>query len=144
MKKGLVSCSSHSLRTVLINLFLVLFIPSIAFTQQIIHATKTNLFQWAFSEPIEKLVVFCKDGELLIFTNEYVEGVVMKPWTLKEYLKKNNKRVEDILFISHNHLWPNGFSEGDYRFFCWLRNNGFKGKFIIFYNYDGKIKEMEE
>jgi hypothetical protein len=144
VKKGLISCSSHSLWTVLINLFLILSIPSIAFTQEIIHATKTNLFQWAFKEPIEKLVVFCNDGELLIFTNEFSEGVVLKPWTLKEYLKKNNKQIKDILFISHNHLLPNNFSEGDYRFYCWLKNRGFKGKFIIYYNYDGKIKEMEK
>ncbi len=142
MKKGLISCLSHSLWIVLINLFLILFIPSIAFTQEIIHATKTNLFQWAFKEPIEKLVVFCDDGELLIFTNEYSEGVVLKPWTLKEYLKKNNKQVKDILFICHNHLRPNSFSEGDYRFFSWLKRNGFRGRFIIFYNYDGKIKEL--
>jgi len=144
MKKGLISYPSHFLKAVLINLFLVLFIPSIAFSQQIIHATKTNLFLWAFKEPIEKLVVFCNDGELLIFTNEYVEGVVIKPWTLKEYLKKNNKQINDVIFISHNHLFPNSFSEGDYRFFNWLKNNGFKGKFIIYHNYDGKIRDMEK
>ena len=132
------------MKTVLIILFLVVFVSSTAFAQQIIHATKTNLFLWAFKEPIEKLVVFCNDGELLIFTNEYVEGVVMKPWTLQEYLKKKDKRLEDILFITHNHLRPNSFSEGDYRFYNWLKDKGFKGKFIVYYNYDGKIKEIEK
>jgi len=131
------------MRKFLIILFLIIFVSNAALAQHIIHATQTNLFLWAFKESIEKLVVFCNDGELLIFTNEYVEGVVIKPWTLQEYLKKKNKRLEDILFISHNHLWPNSFSEGDYRFYYWLKDNGFKGKFIIYYNYDGKIREME-
>ena len=144
MNKILISRPSRPLWTILVIMSLVLLIPGLALTQEIIHATKTNLFQWVFKEPIEKLVVFCKDGELLFFTNEYSEGVILKPWTLKEYLKKNNKEIKDVLFISHNHLLPNNFSEGDYRFYYWLKNNGFKGKFILYYNYDGIIREMEK
>ena len=135
---------SRFLRTILYLFFLALLVANIAFPQEIIHVIKTNLFQWTFKEPVEKLLIFCSDGELLILTNQYVEGVVAKPWSIKEYLEKNNKALKDILFITHNHILPTKFSDGDYRFYRWLKNNGFEGEFIIYYHYDGKIKRIEK
>ena len=63
---------------------------------------------------------------------------------LVELIEAEGRKVKDIAFAIHNHPDPSRFSPADIRIYNKLKNNGFTGKFGIYYPFSGTIIYYED
>ena len=93
-----------------------------------------NRFEPIFTEPFESLHLEFWDGESLTISSRDVDRIRISPIELYDYLKSRNKKIGDISVVVHNHLTLNRFSEGNRRFYNWIRNNAeFMGWYVVYY-----------
>jgi len=86
------------------------------------------------NSPVEILVLFSAKHIYTITSNEPYR-ISVNITQLDKHLKDNKEEISDLVFIIHNHLIPGGFSknDGDYAFFIYLTNHGFRGLFCIWF-----------
>jgi hypothetical protein len=105
---------------------------------------KTNLWEDLFRDPVEHLYVFYPDGMLYHITSYEASRVNMDANVLIETLKRDNHPISDALIVIHNHWGYPAFSVNDRNFYHILSMAGFQGRFLLFVQPIGEVRELKK
>ena len=92
---------------------------------------------------IEIMVMVANDGKIFRFSGT-AECISLSPWEIKRTLAYNGHIIADIIVCVHNHNKNEDFSPEDRKFYRWLKVNGFKGRFMIYYPLRQAFKELKD
>jgi len=110
-----------------------------------LYISTGNLYKGFFSEPCETALFIFRDGTFFTFTTQDRDRINAPPAQIYDYLvNKNKQSISDAVFIIHHHSAPALFSDGDKRFYQYMKDKGFHGYFIIYYTFSGKVRIWEE
>jgi len=125
----------------IIFLFLIPLNPGHISIQITTYIQEGNIFDNVFTEPFETIVLVCKDGHWISFTQQ-LAGTVFFPLDALE--TKYNIHLEDVVIIMHNHFAIPHFSISDKNMLKLLRRRGFTGSFGIYITSTKKIILYED
>ena len=100
-----------------------------------------------FTEPIETLYIFMKDGTIFQHSNQDEVMINMNIGMLEKELRKfkgKNYSIKEIKLIIHNHQRKNYFSRSDYRQHRILKSYGFNGLFLMYCHRTNKTYDIED
>jgi len=127
-----------------VTIVYLLIFNSLLSPGETVYVKEGNIYKGFFTEPFETIVFIFKNGDCLAFTNRYESRVYLPIGYLENFLKKRNKKIEDIEIAIHNHGTPSNFSPKNYRYYRGLKARGFKGIFKIYYPFDGRARNIED
>ena len=88
-------------------------------------------------EPVEVIMMMFVNGHVYTFTLNSETSTVFSV----EYLTKTKKeKISDLVFCIHNHLFPGTFSEADIKSYYRLKENGFRGFYLLLWP-GGRVTE---
>jgi len=98
-----------------------------------------------FREPFETVVFMFRDGKFITFSTGHEKTIAIPSvgWIV-EQIKARGRRIEDCMFVVHNHFSPAGFSESDLMTWKYLCRKGFSGVFGIYYTASGRFRSVED
>ena len=104
-------------------------------------------WQELFTEPVEKVYMFMKDGTIFEQANQSEIKVNMRIGMLEKRLRKfkgKNYSIKEVKVMIHNHRRKNYFTRSDYRQHEMLKKYGFDGLFLIYCHRTEKVYDIEE
>ena len=128
---------------VIVIIYLLVF-NALVNPAETVYIKEGNVYKGFFTEPFETMLFIFKNGDFIAFTNQYEKKVHLPIGYLEEYLKKQNKKIEDIVIAIHNHNIPARFSPKNNKYYHQLKWKGFKGYFCIYYPFDGKVRILKD
>lgn len=125
------------MRKIIYLLVFMVFLSSYLLGQS--HIAKGNVFDFAFTEPVETLCIILYNGTIYKITSYEEIKVALSYAELKAVLKSEGHEISDIAIICHNHIFSPCFSPIDENYYRWLKKDGFTGAFLL---YTGKSKKI--
>jgi len=101
-------------------------------------------FEEIFREPFEVLAIYTQDGKTITITNYLEDKVNVTMEEISKYLDIVGSDLASIQIVVHNHLLPSRWSFRDKRFYQKLKEEGFKGQFILYFPWNNSVKYMDE
>jgi hypothetical protein len=109
------------------------------------YVSKFNLFEIAFKEPTESILIQFRNGDIYIYTTLDISGVTADPAHIMDDLTRiNGEKISDIIQITHNHFSHRTFSETDDAFLRYFKAHGFTGDFNIYHTESKKVETKKE
>lgn len=128
-------------------LALVMSVPVFSFPQSEIPTIvtiheKAPAIEKMFTEPFETLAIITNDGKAITVTNQLANQVRSSIGELENYLKSISHDFDTIELIIHNHPTPARWSKQDKRFYNQLKQEGFKGDFVLYFAWSKSMRYM--
>lgn len=111
--------------------------------KEIIQILKKEYSDWQGNRS-EKLIIFCQDGQIFRFSNNNQNRVSIRLADIIRTLARNGNSLASVSVITHNHKWPDDFSEEDRSLLITLRKYGFRGRFLVYYPERRLVKELTD
>lgn len=121
-----------------------LSITSLAYEKRVLIYNQPPRLEKIFKEPFEVMAIYCENGKTITVTS-FLENQVNG--TLEEieyYLDRVDSDLGSAKYIIHNHLTPRRWSLTDRKFYHKLRKEGFKGRFILYFQWCRSLKYIEK
>jgi hypothetical protein len=108
-----------------------------------VYVTSGYLFPRFFKEPFETVVFLFKDGQFMTFSTHQEKSIEWPVESMMERIKKGGLKLEDCIWIVHNHFGLAPFSQANTCTLSILQRNGFSGEFSIYYTASKKVRSKE-
>jgi hypothetical protein len=124
---------------VLVYAVLLPFVSLQLMSQIVVRIKSGDLYKGWFTEPVEVLYVVFWNGLKVRITNYLDRGIYLD---LDRVVKESGFQYSDIMFVIHNHWFYPYPSDADKTTFRRMRENGFKGWFLIYRQATEEILEI--
>lgn len=104
-----------------------------------LYVNRLDFLEYTFPTTLNyELVLFVmNDLKMYLYTNQ-LEGQIFLG-NIVELFKTEGLQIKNIAFCIHNHNVPSRFSPPDIKMHQRLKDNGFTGKFGIYYPFTGTV-----
>lgn len=109
-----------------------------------LYMTQGQICEQYFREPFETCLVVMTDLAALTFSTHEAGRISVPAKVIIEHVKKLGYEVEDIAVIVHNHFTPAGFTQNDKDTYQYLKREGFRGAFGIWYTAVKRFVRLED
>ena len=130
------------MRKIILGLYLGLLLLCFVFSAD--KKRQVNSWEELFTEPIETIYIFMKDGATFLHSSQDEAIINMRIGLLEKKLKEKNSSIKEIAIVIHNHRRKNYFSHSDYKQYRMLKKYGFDGQFLMYCHRTEKVYDIEE
>lgn len=114
------------------------------FAEAPVYISSGNIYHDVFTEPYETVIVLLEGGDYHAFTTQEAFSIAIGATYIREFLRLQGRKVNEVASIIHNHYVSPSFSEADKREYQRLLRYGFCGRFLLYHTPTGRIKKLNE
>jgi len=102
-----------------------------------LYIQRADILAALFTQPFEIVLFMTNELKMYMYSNELESAVFIG--NIVELFETEGVEISEIAFCIHNHLTPGRFSPADTKMYQRLKDNGFTGKFGIYYPFTGTV-----